>query len=119
MTKRPDMLLWLSDARGVYIPRDFANSFADRAKSVKGVSDEDWAILEIGPDSTDDAGNFVPNESYWDVWTDVCDNAVVTDENGHKYTVWQEGDCWLIPVGMEWNEETDGFDWPDERETEE
>lgn len=49
MTK-PDMLLWLSDARGVYIPRDFAMSFADRAKSVTGVSDEDWETLEKGPD---------------------------------------------------------------------
>lgn len=118
MTKRPEMLLWLSDARGVYIPRDFANSFADRAKHVANVSAEDWSILELGPDSTDDAGNFVSNESYWDTWTDVCDNAVVTDEHGAEYTIWQEGDCWLVPKGMEWNDKTDSFDWPDERETE-
>ena len=47
---KPEPLLWLSDARGIYIPRDFASSFADRAKSVSGVTDEDWAILEEGPD---------------------------------------------------------------------
>ena len=41
MTHRPEMILWLSDARGQYIPRDFANSFSDRAKHVKGVSDDD------------------------------------------------------------------------------
>ena len=60
------MLLWLSDARGVYIPRDFANSFADRAKTVSGVSDEDWTILERGPDYEDETGQTVCNESYWD-----------------------------------------------------
>src|SRR3954454_3190252 len=104
MTTKPDMLLWLSDSRGQYIPRDFANSFADRSKSVSGVADDDWAILEEGPD----------HELYWDVWTEVCDRAEVTDEHGHKYHVWQDGDCWLVPVGMEWNDETDTFVWPEE-----
>jgi hypothetical protein len=43
-------MLWLNDALGVYILRDFANSFADRAKSVTGVDAETWTILESGPD---------------------------------------------------------------------
>jgi hypothetical protein len=103
---RPDMMLWLSANRGIYIPRDFAKSFADRAKSVAGVSDKNWAILEVGPDSE--------NEGYWDTWTEVCDNAVVTDEHGNKYRVYQDGDCWLIPEGMEWSDDTEGFIWPDE-----
>ena len=81
---KPDMLLWLSDSRGQYIPRDFANSFADREKSVAGVSAEQWAILEIGPwnEETDQ-----PNESYWDVWIEVEDNAVITDEQGKRNTI--------------------------------
>lgn len=116
---KPNMLLWLNDARGVYIPRDFANSFSDRAKAVQGVSDEDWATLELGPDYQDESDLTVYNESYWDVWTDVCDNATVTDEHGNKYRVYQDGDCWLIPVGMEWNDETDGFDYPEDRESDE
>lgn len=104
---KPDTMLWLNDARGVFIPRDFANSFIDRAKHVAGVSDEDWAILEAGPD----------HEHYWDTWADVCDSAVVTDENGVKFTLHQDGDLWLIPEGMEWSEEHDGFVWPgDEKE---
>jgi len=103
MTK-PDMLLWLNDARGVYIPRDFATSFADRAKAVAGVSDEDWNILEAGPD----------NESYWDVWTEVLDRAIVTDDKGVKFTLWQESDLWLVPVGMEWDDENATYKWPAE-----
>ena len=106
MTTKPETLLWLADNRGIYIPRDFANSFIDRAKSVSGVSDEDWAILEAGPD----------HEHYWDAWTEVCDSAKVTDNNGNEFSVYQDGDCWLVPVGMEWNDETGGFDWPAEEE---
>ena len=106
MTHKPEMMLWLSDARGQYIPRDFATSFADRSKTVQGVSEEDWAVLEAGPD----------HEWYWDVWTDVCDHAVITDEHGHKFTVYQDGDCWLIPEGMEYDEHTESFAWPAKEE---
>lgn len=107
MASKPDMLLWLSDARGVYIPRDFAKSFTDRANHVSGVDDEDWAILEAGPD----------HEHYWDVWTEVCGNAVVTDEIGIKYRLNQDGDLWLVPEGMQWNDEKDTFEWPEETES--
>lgn len=108
MTRKPDMLLWLSDARGVYIPRDFATSFVDRAKHVSGVSADDWAVLEAGPD----------HDLYWDVWTSVCDKARVTDEHGTVFFVHQEGDCWLVPVGMEWSETNECFQWPVEEEEE-
>ncbi len=102
MTNKPKMMLWLSDARGVYIPRDFANSFADRSKHVTGVSSDDWQVLERGPD----------DEAYWDVWNDVEQNAIVTDENGHKYTLYQDGDLWLVPEGMEWDDHMGTFEWP-------
>lgn len=105
---KPAMLLWLSDNRGVYIPRDFALSFVDRAKHVANVDDESWAILEAGPD----------HEFYWDTWIDVCNNAVVTDEKGIKFFIWQDGDCWLVPEGMEWSDRDGAFVWPDEDEDE-
>ena len=73
-----------------------------------GLDPDDWTILEAGPD----------HELYWDVWTGVCDSAVVTDTDGTKYRLWQDGDLWLIPDGMEWNDETDCFEWPrDEGDT--
>lgn len=108
MANKPDMLLWLSDTRGRYIPRDFAKSFADRAKSVSGVSDEDWVILEAGPD----------HELYWDTWDEITNygDVTVTDENGIEYFVYQDGDCWLIPKGMEWQDEKKSFAWPTEDE---
>ena len=104
MSEKPEPLLWLNDARGIYLPRDFAQSFGDdlRMKAVANVSDEDWAILEAGPD----------HENYWDTWCEVEQKARVTMPDGIEYGVYQDGDCWLIPVGMEWSDDTDWFVWP-------
>lgn len=101
MTK-PEPLLFLNDARGIYLPRDFTCNVArDR---VIGVSDEDWAILEAGPD----------HEHYWDVWNEIEQDAIVTDNKGVRYRLHQDGDLWLIPLGMEWDDEADGWRWPEE-----
>ena len=82
-----DAILLLSDTRGQYIPRDFAGEII-RA-NVTGVSDEEWAILESGPE----------HEWYWDTWNDVEQNARVTDpKSSIVYTVYQNGDCFLVPV---------------------
>ena len=101
---KPEPMLWLSDSRGQYIPRDFAASFSDRAKHVIGVSDEDWRILEAGPE----------HDQYWDAWQDVLKNARVTNEDGVIYTLYQDGDCWLIPIDMDWSDEANFFVWPEE-----
>jgi hypothetical protein len=89
MTFENDAILLLSDARGQYIPRDFAREV--KRECVTGVTEEDWAILEE-PD----------HEWYWEAWNDVEQNAVVTDPtSGIEYIVYQNGDCWLVPVGVE------------------
>lgn len=102
MTK-PEIQLLLSDARGIYIPRDFAESM--NREYISGVPDDDWAILEAGPE----------HEHYWDAWTDVLDSATATDPaTGVVYRFEQDGDLFAIPEGMEWDDETDGYVWPDE-----
>jgi len=101
---RPEPILFLSDARGVYIPRDFAQSWdaEERARRVANVTNEDWAILEAGPE----------HPEYWDAWQEVCDSAIVTDDNGVRYHVNQDGDCWLVPTEMTWDDEAEGWRWP-------
>lgn len=94
--------LFLSDARGVYIPRDFAQCV--RREYVTGISDDDYAVLEAGPD----------HEHYWDTWSDVCDRAKVTAVPGSKlagivFRLEQDGDLWLIEDGAELDE-TDNTD---------
>ena len=106
MSIRPDTVLFLSDTRGIYIPRDFARCI--KREALSGVSADDMAILESGPDS----------EWYWEAWDSVCNSAIITDENGTKFRIFQDGDCWLVPDGMEWSDEKGFFVWPED-ETEE
>lgn len=102
---KPEPILLITDAMGIYIPNRFATYFAgDRSKHVANISDEDWAILEQGPN----------HEHYWETWDEVSMYAVVKDLKGFKYGIYQDGDCWLIPQGMEWNEETNWWIWPNE-----
>ena len=104
MTERPVPILLSGDERGQYIPRSFATLWdkEERAKRVAEVSDDDWAALEAGPD----------HPEYWDAWQDVCDNAIVTNALGVQHHVYQDGDCWLIPQGMTWDDEAEGWRWP-------
>jgi hypothetical protein len=108
MTKpKPEMTLILSDARGMYLPRDFTNTVA--RERVTGVTDEDWATLAAGPENTD-----YDHRDYWDAWQEVEQNARVTDDNGNTYFIWNDSDCWLVPTGWEWSDEEDTFVEPKE-----
>lgn len=99
---KPEPILFLSDARGIYIPQHFAESI--KPECLSGVSAEDMECLKLGPDQ----------EWYWEAWSAVCDHAVITDSAGQTFSVYQDGDCWLIPAGMEWNDKLDWYEWPSE-----
>lgn len=80
--------------RGVYIPQNFAEEMV--RDCVKGVSAEQWAILEAGPD----------HEWYWEVWSEIEDSAEITDpDSGETYRLFQNGDVWLVPLDVEIPEE--------------
>ena len=98
-----DALLYISDAAGIYIPQQFAQSFA-RTKYISGVSNADMEILENGPDG----------ELYWEVWDDILRNATITGDDGVPYRLDQDGDLWLILIGMEWDDEQGWYIWPNE-----
>lgn len=108
-TVKPQPQLFLSDARGIYIPRDFSECvYRDK---VTGITDENYRDLVNGPDDTDD---FV--QAYWEAWQEVLDNARITDADGTVYTLYQDGDLWLVPEGMEWDDRTNWYIWPEETE---
>lgn len=71
---------FLDSARGVYIPQNFAEAID--VKDWTGIKVEDLEALLAGPD----------NESYWNAWTDVLDNAETLDGRA----LYQDGDLWLI-----------------------
>ena len=95
--------LLLSDAGGVYIPRDFVtdeyNEIAQDHCTAWGIKPKDAEILAAGPD----------HEFYWDAWDDVLNYAEFTDENGNKYTLHQDGDLWGICYSRMSMEERQNF----------
>lgn len=88
--------LFLSDARGIYIPRDFAAQI-DR-EALTGVLWEDLEILKAGPD----------RDLYWDSWEQVLNNAELTLD-GIKYRFEQDGDLWYFEQGGEFCEADDKY----------
>ena len=95
MNELPDgSILLLSDARGIYQPQNFAQEV--KRECVAHVSDWAWETLLAGPDA----------DGYWDAWDDVTRAAVLTDPTtGTKYSIYQDGDTWLVPVDAIWDEE--------------
>ena len=81
MSKQAAVTLILSDARGIYIPRDFVASVDC---SAWGISPQDAKTLE-NPE----------NAGYWDSWADVLDNAKYVSGDGDVYRLWQDGDLFI------------------------
>jgi hypothetical protein len=97
--------LILSDARGVYIPRDFAEGFAT---PIRG----EWLNLDPRTVATCAAGPDV--EWYWDAWQEILDRAQYRDTDGKLYSLHQDGDLWLICYDDMTAEERRNFDMIDD-----
>lgn len=91
LTFENDAILLFDSNRGIYIPQNFAEEII--RDYVSGVSDEVWKTLENGPD----------DEWYWEAWDSVMDSAEITvpEQPGIKFSLWQDGDVWLVPKGCE------------------
>ena len=97
--------MFLDGARGIYLPQNFAEIV--KRERVEGVSEEQWAILEAGPE----------HEWYWEAWDKVLNSAVLTNPSGEKFTLHQDGDLWLIPEDADWPDpwaEDDLMDWDEQ-----
>lgn len=84
------MELYFSDARGIYIPRDFAESLDEQAyleqtDLVKQAID----YVRLGPDQ----------EHYWDEWT-IIEQGFSLIQNNVELTLHQSGDLWLVNTTM-------------------
>lgn len=89
--------LLMSDNRGQYIPRDWAEECTD---NWTGVTSEQRLVLQ-SPE----------NEDYWEVWEEVLNNAKYTDEFGEVWTLYQDGDLWAINLQKMTNEEKRNFEF--------
>ena len=96
MKQAKAMVLMMSDSHGTYIPHHVVDDMTDQWQ---GVSDEDRAICLAGPD----------HDAYWDAWDSILNSAYYIDDNGNKYTLHQDGDCWAICPELMTNEEYANF----------
>jgi len=94
--KLDNVEILLSDARGIYIPRDFIQGF-DLTKWY-GISESDVEILQ-DPD----------NEFYWEAWESVLNNAKFKSDDGRVFSLWQDGDLFAICYEMMTDEEKHNF----------
>lgn len=92
------LILFSDSSRGCYIPKHFAECVDRECVSGIDLNDLDY-LLE----------NDFWDESFWDVWQDVLDNCVVTDENGNEYLLYQDGDLWLYNLDLMTEEEKQNF----------
>lgn len=77
----------LDGALGVYLPQAFVQRFdADSW----GITPEDVAILEAGPD----------HEEYWDAWAAVLEYAACTEWDGTVWHLYQDQDLFIVKNGF-------------------
>jgi len=86
--------LVLSDSRGIYIPRDFAE-VARAGTCWSGYDDADLDILIQGPEQ----------ESYWEAWDSVLATTKFTDSRDRIWNLHQDGDLWIYCAELMTDEE--------------
>ena len=94
--------LLLSDARGVYIPRDFVEGF-DIVKL--GLNPDSWEVQTClaGPDT----------DGYWDAWNEIMCKAEYRDDSDNVWELYQDGDLWAICTALMTDEEKQNFGFED------
>lgn len=80
--------LFCDGSSGIYIPQRFSTEVS--RDKVTGVSEEDYRILERGPE----------DEWYYEAWDYVLCNAKLT-ANGTTWYLYQDGDLWIVPDDYE------------------
>jgi len=99
------VVLILSDARGIYIPRDF---LTDNQNEIVWKHCEAWGLTKENFDRWREAVN--PNDDYyWEAWDWILSNAKYTTEEGDVYHLYQDGDLWGLCYDKMTDEEKENF----------
>ena len=96
MTKfknQPEILL--NDTHGIYIPQLWATDVTEADCAKLNVDWDDVQTVQAGPD----------HEWYWEAWASIEQSCEMTDDQGIKWTLYQNGDLWAIPSDYEMPEE--------------
>lgn len=101
--------LILSDARGIYIPRDF---LTDDYNEIAVDHCAAWGLTEANKEQWEDAAN-PEAEYYWEAWDWILSNARFVDEDGNVYNLHQDGDLWGLCYDRMSDEEKSNFGFED------
>lgn len=101
--------LILSDARGIYIPRDFV---CDDNNEIATGHCAAWGLTDANKEQWSAAAN-PDDERYWEAWDWILNNAQYKDEDGNVYTLHQDGDLWGLCVERMTDEEKRNFGFDD------
>lgn len=104
------VILILTDARGIYIPRDF---LTDNLNEISKEHCEHWGLNESNKEHWVDAVN-PDSEWYWDAWDWILSNAKFKAENGDVYRLHQDGDLWGICFEKMTDDEKQNFGFESE-----
>jgi len=97
--------LILSDARRIYIPRDF---LTDNQNQIAWKHCAAWGLTKLNSlhwiMATDPDSGF-----YWEDWDWILNNAKYTDKEGNVYRLYQDGDLWGLCYDKMTDEEKKNF----------
>ena len=105
MTKLDAVTFILSDARGIYIPRDF---ICDDYNDVAIEHCKAWGLTEDNKEYWIDAAD-PDSDWYWEAWDWILSNAEYIDADGNKYFLHQDGDLWGLCFDRMTEEEKQNF----------
>lgn len=89
-----DAILFVDSSAGIYVPQRFARELCRDRVALTGldpdVIEDCLAACRLGPDATD---------FYWESFDRLWDWLEITDKaTGKRYTLYLDGDLWLVPV---------------------
>lgn len=100
----------LSDARGVFIPRDF---LTDDYNEIAWDHCTAWGLTEENAEHWQDAAN-PDSEYYLEAWDWILNSARYTEkETGKVFTLYQDGNLWGLCIEHMTDEEKHNFGFED------
>jgi hypothetical protein len=99
------VVLILSDARGVYIPRDF---LTDNQNQIVWEHCAAWGLTGENVNRWHMAAQ-PESEFYWEDWDWILSNAKYTTKEGDVYHLYQDGDLWALCYDKMTDEEKENF----------
>lgn len=97
--------LILSDARGIYIPRDFLTNDYEEVDMEYCAA---WGLTEENMEHWIDATN-PDSDNYWESWEWVINNAAWREDDGSVFRLYQDGDLWALCFERMTDEEKQNF----------